>query len=343
MKDRKLFYLLYLFIAATIMFVNVGCSEDEDPITPDPVNESEVLLNYLEANNDYINTSGSFVIGATDVNTLRITNPTQLFVIDIRDAAAFSTGHIAGAVRVDFANLYDYIKTVTAANYSKVVLTCYSGQTSAYAVSLIRALGGYNNVVSLKWGMSSWDSTFAQSYWLAKRSNAYATNFVQSPSPSKNPKGSLPTTLATGKTTGPEILDARVKALFAAGYSEATVPAQSVMQSLSTYYVMNYWTNALYLNPGHIDGSINYDNTTSPFKSANDLLTIPTNKTSVLYCFTGQTSSYVGAYLRLLGYDVKSLTYGANSMIYDLMVAGNVANTFIPATEIKKLPYVTGN
>jgi rhodanese-related sulfurtransferase len=343
MKDRKLFYLLYLFIAATIMFVNVGCSEDEDPITPDPVNETEVLLNYLEANNDYIHTSGSFVIGATDVNTLRITNPTQLFVIDIRDAAAFSTGHIEGAVRVDFANLYDYIKTVTAANYSKVVLTCYSGQTSAYAVSLIRALGGYNNVVSLKWGMSSWDSVFAQNYWLAKISNAYATQFVTTPSPAKNPKGNLPTFTSTGKTTGPEILVERVKALFAAGYSAATVAPANVFQTPADYYVANYWTNALYLNPGHIPGSINYDNTAQPFKSANDLKTLPIDKKIALYCFTGQTSSYVGAYLRLLGYDVKSLTYGANSMIYDLMVAGNVANTFIPATEIKKLPYVTGN
>lgn len=342
MKERKLYFLLYLFIAATFVFFNTGCSDDEDPITPDPINETEVLLNYLEANNDYIHNSGGFTKSASDVNTLRLTDPTKLYVIDIRDTTRFRQGHIEGAQRVDFANLYDHIKSINPSNYTMVVIACYSGQTAAYATSLIRALGGYNNVFSLKWGMSSWDSVFAQNYWLAKISNAYATNFVTTPSPSKNAKGTLPTVLATGKTTGPEILEERVKQLFAAGYTEATVSGQAVVQSPSTYYVMNYWTNALYLNPGHLDGAINYDNTLQPFKSANDLLTIPTNKTSVLYCFTGQTSSYVGAYLRLLGYDVKSLTYGANSMIYDLMLSGGVANTF-KASEINAFPYVTGN
>lgn len=105
------------------------------------------------------------------------------------------------------------------------------------------------------------DSTFAQNYWLANISNAYATQFVNTPSPNKNPKGQLPATLSTGKTTGPEILEARVKELFAAGYEVATLPAISVMQSLNSYYVISYRTDALYLNPGHIPGSINYDPT----------------------------------------------------------------------------------
>jgi rhodanese-related sulfurtransferase len=96
------------------------------------------------------------------------------------------------------------------------------------------------------------------------------------------------------------------------------------------------------LDPGHINGAILYDPATQPFKSANDLKTLPTNKTTVFYCFTGQTSSYFAAYLRMLGYDVRSLLYGANSMIYDLMVSKNVPNTFIPSAEIKKYPFITG-
>lgn len=343
MYNRIIINLFFFIIFSAIILFNSGCSKEEEPVTPPEINESEILLNYLESNNDYINNSSTFIITASDVNTLRITFPTKLLVIDIRDEAKYSNGHIEGAVRVDFSNLYEYIKTINTASYTKVVIACCAGQTSAYGVSLLRAIGGNTNVFSLKWGMSSWDSTFAQNYWLANISNAYATQFVNTPSPNKNPKGQLPVTLSTGKRTGPEILEARVKELFAAGYEVATLPAISVMQSLNSYYVISYRTDALYLNPGHIPGSINYDPTFLPFKGSNDLTTIPTNKTSVLYCFTGQTSSYVGAYLRLLGYDIKSLTYGSNSMIYDIMLNGNFTNTFIPANEIKGYPYVTGN
>jgi len=342
MKNKILFYLMNLLVIISLLFLNTACSEEETTAPPVPVNESQVLLDYFEANNDYIHTSGTFVISASDVRTTQLTNPTSQKLVDIRAAADFAAGHIEGAVSVPFNTIYDYIKTINPADFNKIVIICYSGQTSAYAVSLVRAIGGYNNAISLKWGMSSWDSTFAQNYWLAKLSNIRAGQFVQTASPDKNAEGNLPT-LNTGKTTGPEILEARIKQLLSDGYPAATISENTVYSNLSNYYIANYWSPALYLNPGHIEGAINYDPSTQPFKSANDLKTLPTNKTSVLYCFTGQTSSYVGAYLRLLGYDVKSLTYGANSMIYDLMLTGGVANTFIPENEIKGYPYVVGN
>jgi len=344
MKHKNLFSLFIIILLSSLMIFNIGCKKDEsNPVDPTPqINETEVLLKHFEETNDYIHTTPSFVVSASDVRTLQLSNPTKQLLIDIRTAADFTAGRIAGAVNVPFNGLWDYMKNVNPANYDRIVVICYSGQTSAYAVSLIRAMGGFGSkVVSLKWGMSSWDSVFAQNYWLAKRSNIRAGQFVQTPSPAKNPKGDLPK-LNTGKKTAPEILEARIKALLAEGYPAATISENTLFSNLSNYYIANYWSPALYLNPGHINGAINYDPATQPFKSANDLKTLPTNKTTVLYCFTGQTSSYIGAYLRLLGYDVKSLTYGANSMIYDLMVAGNVANTFIPATEIKGYPYVTG-
>jgi rhodanese-related sulfurtransferase len=46
------------------------------------------------------------------------------------------------------------------------------------------------------------------------------------------------------------------------------------------------------------------------------LNTLPTDKTIVVYFWTGQTSAFLTAYLWLLGYDVKSLLFGANGMIY---------------------------
>jgi rhodanese-related sulfurtransferase len=344
MKGKNLFRLFLILLVSSFIIFSVGCKKDESPVEPTPqVNESEILLKHFEETNDYIHTTGAFVVSATDVRTMQLSNPNRQLLIDIRAAADFTAGRIAGAVNVPFNGLYDYMKTVNPNNYDRIVVICYSGQTSAYAVSLIRAMGGFGNkVVSLKFGMSSWDSVFAQNYWLAKRSNIRAGQFVNTPSPAKNPKGDLPK-LNTGKKTAPEILEARIRALLSEGYPPATISENTMYSNLNNYYIINYWPNSLYLDPGHVQGAILYDPATQPFKSSNDLKTLPTNKTTVLYCFTGQTSSYIGAYLRLLGYDVKSLTYGANSMIYDLMRSKNVPNTFIPENEIKRYPYISGN
>ena len=40
----------------------------------------------------------------------------------------------------------------------------------------------------------------------------------------------------------------------------------------------------------------------------------------VSYCWTGQTSSMLTAYLTNLGYNAKSLKFGVNSIIYDDLI-----------------------
>jgi rhodanese-related sulfurtransferase len=64
----------------------------------------------------------------------------------------------------------------------------------------------------------------------------------------------------------------------------------------------------LYANPGHIPGAYNYEPASNPFTTPALLTTLPTNRPVVIYCFTGQTSSYLAGYLRMLGYDAKSLS-----------------------------------
>ncbi len=54
-------------------------------------------------------------------------------------------------------------------------------------------------------------------------------------------------------------------------------------------------------------------------KLAEDLKTLPTDKTIVVYCYTGQTSANMAAYLQVLGYDAKSLLFGASGMFLDLI------------------------
>jgi rhodanese-related sulfurtransferase len=86
----------------------------------------------------------------------------------------------------------------------------------------------------------------------------------------------------------------------------------------NSYYTMCYWPEDKYLNNGHLPGAVQY----TPKKSlsrATYLNTLPVDRQSVIYCYSGQHSKFVAAYLRMLGYDAKSLAYGANGFIHQVM------------------------
>jgi rhodanese-related sulfurtransferase len=254
-------------------------------------------------------------------------------VIDIRAAADFARGHIEGAVNVPLANIATYMKSITASNFDKIAVVCYSGQTAGYAVSLVRLLG-YSNVFDLKFGMSAWNDS-VENKWKPAIANNYA-GFVTTAA-AKNAKGNLPT-LSTGKTTGAEILEARVNQLLAAAdpFGDIKVTWNTVTGTPSNYYIINYWTKAHY-DLGHIPGAIQYT-PLSDLRLDSNLTTLPTNKTIALYCYTGQTSAQVVTYLKLLGYDAKSVLFGVSTMNYDLLLNNNLS-TF-KASECKYYPYV---
>jgi rhodanese-related sulfurtransferase len=255
------------------------------------------------------------IMPASEVKTLNETG--QIYIIDIRSAADFAAGHIQNAHNVALADIVSHVESINMSQYTKVAMVCYTGQTSGWATSILRLLG-YEKVFSMKWGMCSWHVDFA-SRWqnTIANGNAYASQFVTTPT-DKGPVGELPV-LNTGFTTGQEILEARVDALLAEGFTPATVTNQTVFAGLSNYYIVNYWPADQYADPGHIPGAMQYTPKAS-MKLAADLKTLPTDKPIAVYCYTGQTSAFLAAYLRLLGYDAKSLLYGGNGMIYDIMV-----------------------
>lgn len=312
MKNTK-FLLLSLLVA--FLFIT-SCSKDDEETTPQ-VNESEVLVNYLESTNsplgkDFVNTDMPTIMPAVDVFTLNATG--QVYIIDIRSAADFATGHIANAHNVALGDILTHIEGVDLSSYTKVAIVCYTGQTAGFAASLLRILG-YDNVYSMKWGMCSWNEEFATKWnTAAANGNAFSTQFV-STSTAKGAQGNLPS-LSTGKTTGQDILEARIDAVLEEGFSAAAVSNTAVFTDLNNYYIVNYWPAVHYTDLGHIPGAMQYT-PKETIKLSADLKTLPTDKAVVVYCYTGQNSAFLTAYLRVLGYDAKSLLYGANGMIYD--------------------------
>ena len=309
---RVKYLMLSVFFA--LLFI-ASCSEDEPAI-----NEAEVLVNYLESadsplGKDYVNSDLPSIIKATEVKTLNATD--DVYIIDIRKSTDFDNGHIDKAVNVSLGDILTHVQSTDLSGYSKIAVVCYSGQTAGFATSLLRLMG-IDNIFSMKWGMSAWHSDFATPWTgTVENGNKFATQFTTDVT-EKGPENGLPA-LSTGKTTGKEILEARVNALLSEGYTPAKISNQAVFDNKDDYYIVNYWKADHYNDPGHIPGAIQYTPKSSIALDA-DLKTLPTDKAVVVYCYTGQTSSFMAAYLRLLGYDAKSLLFGTNGMIYDKCV-----------------------
>ena len=330
----KHFRLVCLLLALPLVMAYNACSDDKDKA----VNESEVLLKYLESDGgNFINSAYCpAIVSAADVRTTQVAAPTTQYIIDIRDTTAFKTlGHIEGAHNVAIADLLDHMKNMNPApsTYARIVIACYSGQSAAYAAGLLRLLK-YENVYSLKWGMCSWDSVFATGKWLANTSNSRAANFVTTAA-AKGTVNELPV-ISTGSSDPEDILEERVQTLLTEGWTPASITNATVYTNLTGYYIVNYWPIAHY-NMGHIDGSIQYE-PKADLKDTTYLRTLPLDKPVIVYCYSGQTSGFIAAYLRALGYDAKSLLWGVNGMNYDAM-----PGTKWTSAEIKKYPFVTGN
>jgi rhodanese-related sulfurtransferase len=331
---KKLFMLMLSIVF--VLFVFTSCDKDEEE-TP-AVNEAQVLAEYLESTNsplkkDFVNTDMPTIIAATEVKTLN--EVSQVYIIDLRSKADFDSGHIANAHNVALADILTHIKSVDLTPYTKVAIVCYTGQTAGYAASLLRLMG-YDKVYSMKWGMCAWNDYFAGKWKTTiATGNAYASQFTTTAT-AMGPAGNLPT-LTTGKTSGQEILEARVNALLTEGFSIATVTTKTVFDNLASYYIVNYWPAAQYTDPGHIPGAVQYTPKES-MKLAASLKTLPIDKPVAVYCYTGQTSAFLVAYLRLLGYNAKSILYGANSMIYDQMVTKSM--TVFNTAQIMGYDYV---
>jgi 3-mercaptopyruvate sulfurtransferase SseA len=107
--------------------------------------------------------------------------------------------------------------------------------------------------------------------------------------------------------------------MLAAGFKRKS--SADVFQDPSQFYIVNYFTEAQYLGnegcpPGHIPGATQYTPKSS-LHTSEFLNTLPTDEPIVVYCWTGQNSSQVAAWLNILGYDAYSLTFGVNGMVYD--------------------------
>jgi rhodanese-related sulfurtransferase len=291
--------LKYFFILALIpaLFLT-SCKEDDDII---PVDNAafEALENYLVANDMDLNqiisteTYGKFATKTIDGK----------YILDIRSSVDFDANHLTGAVNTSLGN----ILTAAQSADKPILVVCYTGQTAARGVVALR-LSGYPDAALLKWGMAGqgvqsekWtnnigDAALGHANW--NNDAPVATTTFAAPS------------FQTAATTGEAILAERVNAMLT--MSGWGVTNADVLATPENYQINNYFSETDWTGFGHIKGA----HRVSPLTLAGDqIFTMDPSKVNVTYCYTGQTSSIITAYLHVLGYtNAKSLLFGMNGM-----------------------------
>ena len=300
------FLSLSLIVVLLFLF---GCKSSTET-KEEPINEFNVLIEHLEGEGgDYLNTLAPNIIDAPTLQG----DLASYEIIDIRSAADYNAGHIEGAENTTLGNIVTYVLE----NFTKtdqIVVACYSGQSAGHAVLALNLLG--YNAKSLKFGMSSWNSSLSGS-WDNNVNSDYASHFTTDGTTIPDMDRAYPT-LSTGKTTAEEILMARIETMLEGGFKG--INASDVLAAKDDYYIVNYFSQDDYEGngacpPGHIQGAYQYTPKAS-LKTDALLKSLPTDQTIVVYCWTGQTSSQVAAYLNILGYTATSLKFGVNGMIY---------------------------
>jgi rhodanese-related sulfurtransferase len=338
MKKRNTSIFIFSLI---VLLASMGCSgrksvavQEQIPSTVSTVksaavvgSETSLLLKDLVDNGDYVNSQVfPSLIKASVVHENLGKN---LLVIDIRPAKHFSEGHIKGAVNKKFEELPAYFESgIKPFEYDKIIIVSEDGQVSSYTTSLLRLMG-YGNVYSMRWGMSSWNIKFAQDGWLKDVSGKFE-NSLETKVNERPPAGNMPE-LNTGKSTGEEVGTERFKKLFEEGTVNILITADEVFANPQQYFIVNLERKDKY-EDGHIPGAIRYK-PEATLGFTDEMASIPAGKTVVVYCGTGHNSGFATAYLRLFGYDARTLKYGNNSFMYDKMVKQRAALSWLPFTK----------
>lgn len=305
--------VLVLVLSLGLMVSCEDTTDDDDDATA-----FEILSDYMVENDlDSPTIISGWIVAAADV----VGNEGDYFIVDIRDEARYNAGHITGAVNSTYGNILTTVETYNTDD-KPVLVACYSGQSAAHAVVALR-LSGYSDAKTLKFGMSSWaragagDVSFDS--WTGNVGN-YATDNGghanwSTDAPPTLPSGFDDPMLDTDLTDGAAILAERVDAILA-GFNGT--PSATIIDTPDNYQIINYWAEADWTTYGHIAGA--YQVTPGTLTLADDAINmLDPSMEIVTYCWTGQTSSMMTAWLVALGYDATSLKFGVNSLIYDTL------------------------
>jgi rhodanese-related sulfurtransferase len=292
---------LRLLPVLAVLFIT-ACSEDN--VAPDDRVKAETLRNYLVASNlDLPDLLADWIIGADQIHG----NESAYYILDIRDKIVYDAGHIPSAVH---SSLSGVLADAAGGDGKPIVVVCYTGQIAGHAVMALR-LSGYPDSRVLEFGMSSWNSDFDN--WTANCGDIASgnENWIAPPGDiaAEGEYGYPP--VSANSSDGSGILAERVAAMLKRGFRG--VDGLDVLTAPGGYFINDYWLAADVTEYGNIKGARRI----CPMAlESGEIDCLDPGAPIVTYCWTGQISSMITAYLTVLGYDALSLKFGANGMIY---------------------------
>jgi len=338
MKLLRSMTALFLVIA---LLGFAGCSDDEDDDTTGPTTTSmfeqiaDVGEAYFGAGTKNITASALFdELGDDD-----------LVIIDWRSQALYDAGHVPGArfwyfttpdVLTDSLEQFDK-ETVKIVNY------CYSGQTASQVTAVMNLMG--YDAYNLKFGAAGWNADVNNTWVTLTPNSDLFDMLVDGTSPALTDYDTYPEISPTA-TDVPGAIAERAMAIWnslGAGYLNASntdvIMNENRFADSDSVFIINYWPEATY-ELAHIDGAVNFNTGDLTLKSLGmeALAKIPADKKIVVYCYTGMTSSQVAIYLRVLGYDAYTMSYGMNGLTSDATYGGGMydASVFAYGWEVNE-------
>lgn len=318
-KSYNIMNQIFLKITVAALFISgllVSCTRDVDSISGSKASTEKtlLLLDWFEKTGNYINSPEiPSIMDAQNVWAMREEN---IQIIDLRTPEEFNEGHIELAVNVQAGNILDYFtNSIDPKAFKSIFLVCNDLNTSGYVCGVLRLLG-YDNVSAIRFGMSGWDRSISEKFWLANISSHLVGKLETAANP-KNKAGTYPGIPSSGKN-GFEVALERAAEVLKHDPKDFNITLKELLENPDAYYTICYWPEDKYISNGHLKGAIQYEPKNSLSRET-QLSTLPLDKQIVVYCYSGQHSTYVAAYLRMLGYNARSLAYGANGFIHEVM------------------------
>lgn len=319
MKRFSLWLVPFVLIASLSIFV--GCADDDDDNGPTGPSGPTAFETMAAWGDSILNPTKNITAEAlwAEMNDADATQP---YIISIRSLADDTVrGHIPGAHHWDVADLVNYRAELPAGK--KIVVYCYTGQTASFATSYLNLIG--YNAHNLKWGFCSWTSDTAQTGagggWYTLTPGGQTLETTNNPLTTEY---TFPSPTVSGSNAA-DMFVSRVSLQLTASpvnwkmKTPAEVYANLNGPEADRWFLLCYWPEANY-NAGHIPGSYRFN--PGSLGVSENLKYIPTDRPVIVYCFTGQTSMQMDAYLNALGYDAYSMRMGMNWVTDDAGILG---------------------
>jgi len=290
-------------------------------------------------------------------NTEVYANQNDYLIIDLRKPADYEQGHINGAYNVPMKDVIDFLKNKRkASSVKKVVFVCYTGQKASYTTGITR-YAGFDNTYVMLFGMAGWNNEFSAP--LKKQfgdiSDKSLLEIAKGDHKSDDKEHHAEVEHESEKTidwakfpavgTGSfsTLTEKRAKELLSLKRPDILVSkgelVENLKKNINYYYIIAYMGKKKF-DFAHLKGAHQYT-TRKDLSPDHRLSEVAKDKPALIYCKTGHTAANATAYLRMLGYDAKSLILGSTSIMQSLWAKKEWQVSDVSAL-ISDLPVVRG-